>query len=274
MRFIADNLKILIFLNLLLLVGCGTASDPGIGTNTTTDTSEAIGVRGGKEGITVITSKQKVRYLGIIENNGNQTFCFIDITFSTKGADGKSLDLTQGISETIKGFTLINFGTKIHSCLRPGQFGFFDTAERGLIGEFADFDYRICVNRNGICQSFPLAVEPRAPLVVNNLVEGENNGMRTYSVQIKNDADSLTAPNAIAYDVIIYFAVRNEQGKIVGTASFDSIASDNCPSSIQPIIPLGCIHPGIITQPFTINTDVPVSETCTGCSYNWIHHSE
>lgn len=269
-------MRLFIFLSLLFLIGCGTASDPVDLSNTTVEDTKAIVVRGGKEGINVIPSadRHKVRYLGIIENNGKQNSCFIDITFSTKGADGRSLDLTQGISETIKGFVLRNFDTQIDSCLRPGQFGFFDTGERGLTGEFADFDFRICVNRNGICQSFPLAVQPRAPLLVNNLVEGEINGKRTYNVQIKNDADPLTAPNAIAYDVIIYFAVRNEQGKILDTASFDSLASDNCPTSIQPKIPLGCIRPGTITKDYTVITNVPVSEACKGCFSNWIHHSE
>jgi len=110
-------MRLFIFLSLVFILGCGTASDPVDLSNSTVEDTKAIVVRGGKEGITVIPSaeKRKVRYLGIIENNGNQTSCFIDITFSTKGADGKSVDQQQAVTRTINGFTLTHFGDEIHS---------------------------------------------------------------------------------------------------------------------------------------------------------------
>ena len=268
-------MRLFIFFSLVLVLGCGTASDPVDLSNTTVEDTKAIVVRGGKEGITVIPSaeKRKVRYLGIIENNGNQTFCFVDITFSTKGADGKSVDQQQAVTRTINGFTLTHFGDEIHSCLGPGQFGSFDTGELPLAGEFADFDFSICIGRNGICKTFPLAKEPRVTLIPVNLTLGEINGMRVFSGQVRNDADPVADPKAIAYDVTIHFTVLNEQGKVVSTAASETLRAQPC-GEIQAQNPTSCIGPVVLTEPFTVDTKTPVAATCDGCYYFRVYHSE
>jgi hypothetical protein len=260
--------------SLILLLGCGTSGDPFELTVTPPDGSDPITVRGDKEGINVIVAgSRKVRYLGEIVNNGEQKSCFIDIIFTTKDADGNQIDTQDGISGMVNGFTLTNFGDEVHSCLKPGEFGSFDTGDWDLTGEFADFDFRICFRRNGVCQSFPLAQEPRVPMVISDLIPGEVSGMRTYRVQIKNDADPLTAPNSTAFDVTVFFTVFNNEGKIIGTASSGVLTAQPC-GNIPAQNPSGCIGPGIIANAVTVNTNVPVSEICAGCFYARIYHSE
>ena len=272
-------MRLSILLSVVLLLGCGTASDQGDPSNTTVEGSKALVVRGGKEGINVIldTVKHTVRYLGEIENNGNQTFCFIDITFNTKGADGEFIDLLQGTTRQINGFTLSNFGTEISSCLKPGQFGSFDTRDPVtgdvvITKDFADFDYRICFRRNGICEAFPLAKVPRIPLTLVNLAEEEINGMRVFSGKVSNDADPIANPNAIAYNVTVHFTVLNDQGKVVGAATSGTLRSQPC-FDIPNADTNSCIGP--FDRPdFRVDTKTPVSATCKGCYYARIYHSE
>ena len=268
-------MRFLKFLSLVFILGCGTASDPVDLSNTTVEDSKALVVRGEKEGIHYIISedKRKVRYLGEIENNGNQTFCFIDMTFNTKGTNGQFIDLLQGVTKEINGFTLTNFGTEIHSCLKPGQFGSFDTGEVLITQDFADFDYRICFRRNGICKTFPQAEEPRILLAPVNLTAGEINGMRVFSGQVRNDADPTANPNAIAYDVTIHFTVLNDQGKVVGTGASEILRAQPC-GEIQAQNPISCVGPVVLTEPFTVDTKIPVGTTCDGCNYFRVYHSE
>ena len=272
-------MRLFIFLSLVFLLGCGTASDPVDLSNTTVEDSKALVVRGGKEGINYIISedKRKVRYLGEIENNGNQTFCFIDITFNTKGADGHFIDLLQGTTRQINGFTLSNFGTEINSCLKPGQFGSFNTGDVVITQDFADFDYRICFRRNGICEAFPLAKEPRVHLsfLRDSQLDIDINGFKQFRGQIKNDSDQSSDPNAIAYNVAIIFTVLSNDGKVIDTVSSDVLtASQPCPDNSKAKFPFACIYPQGSTNTFTVTTKVRSSEICEGCFYFRVYHSE
>ncbi len=258
-------------------MGCGTGGDLAL--SPLPESTAGITVKGGKDGINVIhgtdavSSRPTVRYLGEIENKAKQPSCFISITFSTLGPDGKPID--QGLARSdLNGFTLTNFDDEIHTCLKPGQFGSFDTGEIILSNAFSDFQFKRCFianNNTEQCQFLPLAREPRIPLVVAELIPGEINGMKTYTVRIRNDS---TEQNDVAYDVTIHFTVLNNQGKVVGTATSDLIESQSCPASIKAKTPLGCIGPVILTNPIAVNTKAAASEVCDGCFYYRVHHSE
>ncbi len=263
---------------MVLLAGCGTGGDLQLDSLPPGDTND-ITVKGGKDGINVIhgtdatSGRPTVRYLGEIENNAKQPSCYISITFSTLGPDGKPID--QGLARSdLNGFTLTNFGDEIHTCIKPGQFGSFDTGNILLSNVFSDFQFKRCFisnNNTELCQFFPFASEPRIPLVVAELIPGEIAGMKTYTVRIKNDS---TEQNDFAYDVTIHFTVLNNQGKVIGTATSDLVESQPCPGNIKAQTPLGCIGPGILTNPITVDTKTAASEVCDGCFYYRVHHSE
>jgi hypothetical protein len=262
------QLFVLIFLSVILLFGCGSGSGPSDDVVILDETTDAITVLGGKEGIEVIVSpdKRKVRYKGEVVNKGNVSACFIDITFSSKDISGNPIDQGDPRAD-IKGLTLTNFGTELQHCLKPdpGQdVGTFDTGEISLSGDFADFEFKICELTKGKCRAFPVAQGPRIPLTLVDFQVGvDSNGMRSFSGRIKNAAPT-TATNAIACDVSVHFTVLNDQEQVVGR-----IASG--PMGAQ----LNCIGPGVLSRDtFDLNTNIPVSATCDGCFYYRFEYSE
>lgn len=221
------------------------------------------------------SDKRKVRYLGEIENKGQQPYCFIDITFSTLNASGKPIDQGQARVE-LNGVTLTVFNNEVHTCLRPGQFGSFDTLDTGEINlteDFADFDFRMCFKNNiERCQAFAQAQEPRIPLaLVDFQLNEDTSGMRIFSGRLRNDS---TDQGAIAYDTKIHFTMLNAQGKVISTAGSEILRAQVCSGNIQAENLESCLGLGILTDPFGVNTNIPTSEICDGCFYSRIHHSE
>jgi hypothetical protein len=268
--------KIIIPLCLILLWGCGS----GVDTSDLTvplEPTDPIMVKGGKDGINVIVSsdKRRVRYLGEVENQGLQPYCFIDITFSTLNASGAPIDQGQARVE-LNGVTLSIFNNEANTCLRPGQFGSFDTGEVNLTEDFSDrFDFRMCFKNNIVrCQNFPLAQDPVVQLIADGLTLVDSNGLGTFRGRIKNDS---TETNFIPFDVKTHFTVLDAQGKVIDTAaSVILTAESTAPTCSQLGINVSngtvCLGPGVSTEEFTVNTDVPMAEI--GTYYFRIYRSE
>jgi hypothetical protein len=264
-------------------MGCGSSGELELPT-LPPEPVDPIVVKGGKDGINVIlgtnttTSQPTVRYLGEIENQGLQPYCFIDITFSTLNTNGDPIDQGQARAE-LNGVTLTIFNNEENTCLRPGQFGSFDTGEINLTEDFAsNFDYRICF-KNDIerCQNFASAQDPRVPLKdIDGLALEDSNGLGTFRGRIKNNT---TVANFIPYDVKVHFTILNDQGKVIDTVISTSLKAD---SSAKPCGTLGisapnnllCLGPGDSTEEFTVQTHTLFTEICDTCFYFRIYRSE
>ncbi len=266
----------IISLSLVLLAGCGTGGDLELD-QLPPEPAVPIAVKGGKDAINVVVSndKLKVRYLGEIENQGYRPYCFLDITLSTLNASGQPIDQGQARAE-LNGVTLTIFDNEVNTCLKPGQFGSFDTGEINLTEDFADnFDYRMCF-KNGIerCQNFPLAKDLRVPLDDEFVLE--DNGIGAFRGKIKNNS---TETNFIPYDVKVHFTILNDQGKVIDTVTSNSLIPDplakSCSSlGISAPNNLLCLGPGTSTEEFAIQTHTPFADICSTCFYIRIYRAE
>ena len=264
----------LMAVGVVLLLGCGVSDplndllDPG-----DSPVLEGVAVKNGKDGIHVLENEGTVRYLGEIENHTAQPTCFVDISFSTYDAEGGLIDQGFGRAEIV-GTTLRFFDQIEHACLLSGEFASFDTGELDVSAPFDDFLYKICVNPNlpndpePMCDFFPLAEEPLAVLTLLDLEAGEIGGMRAFTFRVRNDSEML------AHDAKVYFTVLDAEGRVMEIAGSVTLPGQPCAEDLGAAHPTSCLSSGVITPSLTVQTSTPVGETCAGCFYYRVHHSE
>jgi predicted small lipoprotein YifL len=278
--FVVKVIKFLyIFLGLATLTGCGTGGDLELSSQPP-EPVDAISVvqKNGQDKITVDTSQAgMVRYLGEIENKGKQKYCFISISFVTRGANDQIID--QGIKRVpLIGTTLSLGGLQYSDCLSPGEFGSFDSGYKPIQGTFDHYEFRICENPNSTidigCSTVPTATVPRVTLepIPIALNPGQNAGMRVFSGILSNLAPD--GSNLNAYDVHVVFTILDPLGNVIGTHDQSVETANTCNVNGTTII--NCIRPGDGIN-FSAATDTLAGNTCDDygtCYYYRIHHSE
>lgn len=266
----------ILILSLLLLTGCGSATDledPGLTEDP--ETGIVISKKDGKDKITVDTSRPgQIRFLGEIESKSQQKACFINISFVTRNADNEIIDQGQKPQASLIGTTLSLGGDEHHDCLDPSnvnKFGSFDTGYWDITDDFDHYEFRICEVTGGRCSFVPFARPGLVQLDLVNLQVDQNSaGKRVFSGFIRNSSPD---PAHIAYDVSVTFTILDKEGNVIDTKRQSIETQTGC--KIGGVDFTHCLRPGQ-EFPFAITTDVQADVTCeTGqCFYYRIHHSE
>ncbi len=296
----------------MLMTACGAGGggdDDGFVIPPPDDEFFSVSVIGGKDGITVIEDEDAegtptVRYLGQVRNETAVPACFLDISLSSLGEDGHSIDRGGTLRPPIEGFTKTNIQSptkeELDNCLSPGQVGSFDTGEKKLTGAFADFEFKGCVQENSgqsqRCQYNNQYVDPIASLIVvgpemptANSIVSEDPVTHMVKVHGRVKFEPLDGPsqNLTALNIEVHFTfleANDLQSKVVGTATTSTtqdffgktfLLSSSCNENVEDPLQ-DCLAHGGTTEAFSFLTDIPYEKTCAGadCSYWRIHHSE
>ncbi|MEW6684305.1 MAG: hypothetical protein AB1451_15520 [Nitrospirota bacterium] len=219
------------------------------------------------------------RYLGEVENSGNEVACNIRVTVNSYDSSDNLLTnpanpnsgFADLLGETFR-FSAFTSAT-MENCLSPGKRASFDIRNDFPLDRVARIEasttcdgalYEGCLD-NG---------QPFAPPVATLVVEGAvtegvtGDGRVVYSGTIRNQSPPSFAPT---YHVKIVFAARNAAGLVVDVAC-STIDGAECPvPQGSPSANTG-LGPGD-TWSFSVPLSIGPSDTCSGCFFYIINQN-
>jgi hypothetical protein len=267
----APSLFNLALITLAIVTGCGNIqsveADPPQPTP-----PPPIGVVGGEAGITRVTDAAgNARYLGEVENLGDEVACNIRVTVNSYDSSDNLLtnpaNQNSGFADLLgETFRFSAFTSAIQeTCLSPGKRAPFDIRNDFLLSQVMRIEssttcdgalYEGCLDKG----------QPFAPPVATLAVDGAvsegvtGDGRVVYSGTIRNQSPSDFAPT---YHVKIVFTARNAAGLVVDVAC-STIDGAECPvPQGSPSANTG-LGPGD-TWSFSVPLSVEPSDTCSGC---------
>jgi hypothetical protein len=226
----------------------------------------------GEAGISRVTDAAgNARYLGEVENRGDEVACNIRVTVNSYDSSDSLLtnpaNQNSGFADLLgETFRFSAFtSTTMENCLSPGKRAPFDIRNDFPLSQVARIEfsttcdgtlYEGCLDKG----------QPFAPPVATLGVEGtvsqgvSGDGRVVYSGTIRNQSPSDFAPT---YHVRIVVAARNADGLVVDVAC-STIDGAECPTPQgSPSANTG-LGPGN-TWLFSVPLSIAPSSTCSGC---------